>query len=68
MPNVQAEERLMNRLKKALFQKDIHIDLHRQGFLQVRRRMKESACRRNAGNKKYDLIQPVWLKLRACGR
>ena len=46
MPNVvQAEERLMNRLKKALFQKDIHIDLHRQGFLQVRRRMKESACR-----------------------
>ena len=38
-------KKLMNRLKKALFQKDIHIDLHRQGFLQVRRRMKESACR-----------------------
>lgn len=45
MPNVAgAEERLMDRLKKALLQKDIHNDLHRQGF-QVKRRMKESPCR-----------------------
>ena len=46
MPNVVgAEERLMDRLKKALPQKDIHNDLHRQGFLQVKRRMKESPRR-----------------------
>lgn len=41
MLNKEGEETLWSKLEKALPRKDIHIDLYRAGFLQVKRRMKE---------------------------
>lgn len=51
MLNVEVEERLLYRLDKALPRKDIHIDVHRGGFLQMKRRMKETPAEERLGVK-----------------